>query len=126
MGLLSKILTENALESVCVCDLMLQKLVLCIPFLHRWGGKLGPAAPSTCPRALQQMVVLGHNLRLLDEAGSLAPAAPRTRNKDSQHMLIEPRGSFPDWQQAEKLVFTNSFIHCAWLAIFLGKKPDDA
>ena len=40
-----------------------------------WGHQI----QASVQRATQQMLVQGHNLRLLDEAGTQVPAAPRTR-----------------------------------------------
>ena len=43
-------------------------------------GELQAADPTKCPRGYAANAILrGHNLRLLDEAGSRAPAARRTR-----------------------------------------------
>ena len=51
-----------------MCTLVLQKLVLCVLFFAQVLGELWAADRSK-----------GHNLRLMDEAGSRAPATPRTR-----------------------------------------------
>ena len=40
-----------------------------------WGRQI----QASVQRTTQQMLVQGHNLRLLDEAGTQVPAAPRTR-----------------------------------------------
>ena len=62
-----------------MCPLMQQKLVLSFPFLHRWWGSCGKQIQANVGGNMQQMLVGGHNLRLLVEAGSRAPAAAGTR-----------------------------------------------
>ena len=43
------------------------------------------------------MLGQGHTLRLLDEARKVGhDQHPGPENQDSQHMIDEPRGSFPD------------------------------
>ena len=49
-----------------------------------------------------QMLVRGRNLRLLDEAGSQAKAAPGPEKQDNRHMLHQPGRSCPTLTTAEK------------------------
>ena len=86
-----------------VCALVLQKHVLCVPILHRWQGSWG--------KQIQEFVRMGHTLRLLDEVqepGISSTRKPETQ--DSQHMLNQPRGFFPDLQALHSLY--GGLFHC--------------
>ena len=68
-----------------MCPLVLQKFVLSVPLLH--GGELGTTDArelSLLEGATKQMLLWGHNLRLLDEAEE-----PR----DQQHLGPENQNS---------------------------------
>ena len=78
------------------CAPLCCKSLCCASRFCTGGGELSAVDPSKCRGNVQQMLVRGHNLRLLAEVGSLAPAAQGPANQDSQHMLKQPRGSFPD------------------------------
>ena len=67
------------------------------PVFGRLVGKLGAADPRICPKAMKANARPGHTLRLLDEARELGRHQhPGPENQDSQHMIDQPRGSFPD------------------------------
>ena len=48
------------------------------------------------------MLAQGNNLRLRDQGGSGAGAAPGPENEDSQHMLKQPREYFSGFSQGRK------------------------
>ena len=68
------------------------------------GGAVGSI--SKCPRgSCSKMLVRGHNLRLLDEAGSRAPAAPGTRKRGQSAHAESTQGSFPErWREVGLLL----------------------
>ena len=65
--------------------MVLQKLVLCVPFLRGWWGSCGQQIQASVQGAMQQMLVGRHNLRLLDEAGSRALAAGQETTENSRN-----------------------------------------
>ena len=86
-----------------------------------WGHQI----QASVQRATQQMLVQGHNLRLLDEAGTQVPAAPRTRKPRFVSASWINRGvrSFPSHeppanerlyakQQKNAMVFSTIANHC--------------
>ena len=73
--------------------------MVCISVLLRWQGSCGQQIQANVQRAmaLKQMLVQGHNLRLLDEAGGWGTSSTRDqKTKDKQHMINQPKGSFPE------------------------------
>ena len=80
-----------------MCPLVLQKLVLSVPFFHRWQGSWGAdprvllkrghkanASPGRQPEAPGRSWGFGHQQH------------PKPENRDSQHMQNQHRGSFPE------------------------------
>ena len=91
-----------------MCPLVLQKLELCVPLLHRWWGNWGQQIQEVARRAMKQMLVQGNSLRVLDEVREVGHHQyPGPENHDSQHMLDQPRGSFPERSVRAKLVLQN-------------------
>ena len=79
---------------------VLYKHVLCVPFLHRAAGSRSQAI-SKGP--LSKMLAQGSNLRLRDQGGSRGRSRSQDqKNQDSQHMLEQPRGYFPDIRRSEE------------------------
>ena len=68
------------------------------PVFGRVVGKLGGSRSKNLPEGpLKQMLGQGHTLRLLDEARELGRHQhPGPENQDSQHMIDQPRGFFPE------------------------------
>ena len=92
-----------------MCPLVLQKLVLRVPFSHRSWGIWAQQIQEFARKAMKtKMLVQVHNLRLLDEAREVAHYQHLgPENQDSQHMLDQPRGSFPQ-SIIYKIVFRNN------------------
>ena len=90
------------------------------PFLHGWWGHCGQQIHANFQGAMQQMLVRGHNLYVLDEAGSRAPAAPATRKPGQSAHAESTQGSFPEkaFIQDEK-----SFIQYVGKGQFLACAP---
>ena len=83
-----------------MCPLVLQKLVLSIPFLHGWQGSCGHQIQANGQWAMRQMPVQEHNLGFRDEAGSWGTSSTPDQKTNIQHMLNQPRGSCPDTLEA--------------------------
>ena len=67
------------------------------PACARVVGKLGAADPNLLEGPSKQMLVQGHIMRLVNEAREVGHCQrPRQENQDTQHMLDQPRGSFPE------------------------------
>ena len=83
---------------VSVCDPMCCKTCAVCPVFERVVGKPGAAIPRICLKGHEsKMLGQGHTLRLLDEAQEVGHHQhPGPENQDSQHMIDQPRGSFPD------------------------------
>ena len=71
--------------------------MLCVPFLDGWLGSWGQQIQEFARRAVKANARPGHTLRVLDEAREVGRYQhPGLENQDSQHMIDQPRGSFPD------------------------------
>ena len=81
-----------------VWPLVLQNHVLCWSRFWTSGREAGGSRSKNLPKApWKQMLGQGHTLRLLDEAQEVRRHQhPGPENQDSEHMLDQPRGSFPD------------------------------
>ena len=81
---------------------MLQKCMLCLPFLHGWKGSWGQQIQDFAQGAMKQMLARGHDLRALGETGS-------TENQDGQHKMTQPRGSFPNLMRLVRWLLLPNF-----------------
>ena len=81
-----------------VCPLVSQKLVLSVPFFPGWQGSWGSRSKNFALEGpMEQMLVQGHSVRLPDEVwGSGISGIQKPENRDSQHMLNQHMGSFPE------------------------------
>ena len=67
------------------------------PVFARVVGKLAQEIQKFARRAMKANARQGLTLRLLDEPREVGrDRHPRPENQDSQHMIDQPRGSFPD------------------------------
>ena len=81
---------------IVVCPLVLQKLVLCVPSLHGWQGSWGQQIQEFARRGHEAMLVQGHSEAPGQSSGAGRISSARDqKNWDSQHMLNQPRVSFP-------------------------------
>ena len=79
--------------SIGPCPLVLQKLVPCVPFLHRWQGAGGSRSKNLLEGVMKEILVQGHTLRLLDEVPE--PRISNIRNQKTRTVsicLINPGG----------------------------------
>ena len=69
------------------------------PVFGRVVGSWGQQIQEFARRAMKPNARQGHTLRLLDEAREVGRHQhPGPENQDSQHMIGQPRGSFPDFR----------------------------
>ena len=70
------------------------------PVFARVVRKLGAVDPRIRSKGHERKILgQGHSLRLLDEAREVGHHQhPGPENQDNQHMIDQPRGSFPDYR----------------------------
>ena len=85
-------------EGNSVCDPLCCKSMCCTSRFWTGGREAGSSRSKNLPEGLwKQMLGQGHTLRLLDEAREVGCRQhPGPENQDSQHMIDQPRGSFPE------------------------------
>ena len=83
--------------SLGVCPPVLQELVLCVLFLHRWYGSCRQQIQANVQGPMKQNASPGEESkapRRRWKAGQEQHPGPE--NQESQHTLNQPRGSFPE------------------------------
>ena len=70
-----------------MCPLMLQKLVLSIPFFHGWQGSWGSRSKNLLEGVMKQMLVQGQPEAPGRSLGFGHQQHPKSENRDSQNML---------------------------------------
>ena len=87
---------ENiSMYSTCA-PLCYEKLVLRVLSLHAWQASWGQQIQEFAPRAMKQMPVQGHSEAPGRSSGAGHQQHPKPEKQDNQHILNQPRGSFPD------------------------------
>ena len=108
-----------------LCPLVLQQLVLCVPFLHECSGELWAADPgiqANVQWAMQRTLDQGHKLRLLDETLSQGTSPERLMFR---HPVMGGAALFAvQHQRCYKFcaLRTLTFIHL-WRSIAKGTAP---